>query len=239
MTCFLACGLMTISCVALKPTEAQAPSATTATADAPSNVTFHVAYGGAEGDPVKIMHVMVGGREVPLDAPVAVNGRWLRTVDVIVENVSSKPIVQGSVVLSFADTGDGSPEKPTMSSYLSLGRHPSSYFLHRDGTTGDPSSEKRFPEIEIQPGQLMHFKHEDFGDGTNGPRGGTKGSGDVIQDEVEKNVAQITRVNIMLGRYYFNDGGGWLAGKYYLPAPRPELWKLVTPAQFFARSPQN
>jgi hypothetical protein len=75
----------------------------------PSEVTFHLRY-LTRTDPVKITHVLLGGKEIPLDTPIKVEGMWMRNIRVVVQNVTSKPIVRIGVLclakmLSVANEG--------------------------------------------------------------------------------------------------------------------------------------
>ena len=197
--------------------------------EAPTEVTFHLGP-IASNAPVKVTHIILGGKEVPFDTPVPVSGKWLRTLLIVVQNISSKPISRGEVTLDYPETGDGSAERPIVTSYLTLGRHPSEYFLDKDGTRRDSSRENQIPEINIPPGESMSLGLLAYG-------GVDHAFGDIEQAEFAKKLGHpITQIKVVLGRYYFTSGGGWQLDTFWVPAPPPELWKKATPAQFFGTS---
>jgi hypothetical protein len=98
---------------------------------------------------------MLGDKAVPLDTPVPISGKWLRTLRIVVQNISSKPISRGEVSLDYPETGDGSAERPIASSFLTSGRHPADYYLNKDGTRRDSSKESQIPEIDVPPRGYM------------------------------------------------------------------------------------
>jgi hypothetical protein len=210
-------GLLTLNVAAQAPTQ-------TVAADAPTEVSFHLVYVGSN-DPVKVTHVMLGDRDVPLDTPVPVSGMWFRKVGIVVQNVSPKTAVHGLVTLEFPETGDGTPSKPILSSALSLGRYPSNFFMQKDGTLRDSSREDKETVINVMPGESMTFGAHDGVDHTYG---------DVIQPEAFRLAGHpITKINITLGRFFFGDGSLWLSGIFAIPAPPPVVWKKITPTEFF------
>jgi hypothetical protein len=154
-------GLLTLNVAAQAPTQ-------TVAADAPTEVSFHLVYVGSN-DPVKVTHVMLGDRDVPLDTPVPVSGMWFRKVGIVVQNVSPKTAVHGLVTLEFPETGDGTPSKPILSSALSLGRYPSNFFMQKDGTLRDSSREDKETVINVMPGESMTFGAHDGVDHTYQP----------------------------------------------------------------------
>ena len=206
---------------------AQAPDRSVA-AEAPTEVTFHLDYVGSN-DPVKVTHVMLGDKEVPLDTPVPVSGMWFRKVGIVVQNVSPKPVVHGLVTLVYPETGDGTTSNAILSNPLSLGRYPSNHYMQRDGTKRDSSREDKGPVINVMPGESMTFGAHDGVEHTYG---------DVDQPEAFRLAGHpITKINIILGRFYFGDGSVWLTDKFYIPAPPPVVWKEITPTEFFGSTP--
>jgi hypothetical protein len=203
---------------------AQAPNRSEAAA-APTEVTFHLSY---EPDPlpVEVTHIMLGDKEVPLDTPVSVSGKWLRTLRIVVQNTSSKTLVTGEVSLFYPETGDGSAGRPMLSSPLELGKRPTTFFRQKDGGMRDSSRENQIPELNVLPGQSMVFSFPAYG-------GEDHAYADIDQAQASKLANGLTRVNIVLGHYYFSDGSMWLSGGFYIPTPPPELWKKVTPEEFF------
>lgn len=199
--------------------------------EGPAEVTFHLAY-EPEPLPVKVTHVMLGDKEIPLDTPVSVSGKWLRTLRVIVENVSSKTVVTGEVTLFYPGTGDGSAGRPILSSPLELGKHPSTFFRQKDGGMRDSSRETQIPELSVLPGQSMVFSFPAYG-------GEDHAYADIDQAQASKLPNGLTRVNIVLGHFYFSDGSLWLSGGFYVPTPPPELYKKVAAEEFFGQTPTH
>src|ERR1035437_10319499 len=136
-------GLLTLNVAAQAPTQSVAN-------DAPTEVPFHLAF-MTRNAPVQITHVMLGDKEVPLDTPVPVSGMWVRNISVVVQNISPKVIVQGGIILTSPETGDGSSSKPTLSTILSLGRYPPHAFIQRDGTDKAITGRPLPPEIKVLP----------------------------------------------------------------------------------------
>jgi hypothetical protein len=110
------------------------PPTQSVSADGPSDVTFHEPYLSSAA-PVKIVRLMLGDKEIPPNTPVAVQGMWLRNVTVVLQNISTKTIVSGGVILTYPKTGDGSPGKPTISTPVIRGRRPDHAYLNKDGSS--------------------------------------------------------------------------------------------------------
>jgi hypothetical protein len=192
--------------------------------DGPTQVTFHLAF-MVRNAPVKITHVMLGDKEVPLDTPVPVSGMWVRNLSVVVQNISPKVIVQGGIILTYPETGDGSSSKPTLSTILSLGRYPPHAFIQRDGTDKAITGRPLPPEIKVLPGSSMTFKIENYPD--------------LDQIKAQEIIGHpLTKLNIQFpASYYFEDGSIWRGSSYYVPVPPPVVWREITDTEFFGGAP--
>ena len=61
----------------------------------PTEVSFHIQ--SVSSAPIKIVHIMVDDKEITPDTPVSVEGKWIGRLSIIVENISSKNIVECSI----------------------------------------------------------------------------------------------------------------------------------------------
>ena len=213
-------GLLTLNVAAQAPTQ-------TVAADAPTEVSFHLVYVGSN-DPVKVTHVMLGDRDVPLDTPVPVSGMWFRKVGIVVQNVSPKPVICGNVtLLYYSETGNSTSKQPTLGSSISSGRLPAHWYMQKDGTERPHGTEAQEPEINVLPGASMTFMH----------RGINYAAADQSQAAAYKLAGHSIQIKIILDQFYFGDGDWWLEGTFYSPADPPTVWKKMTPAEFFGSTP--
>jgi hypothetical protein len=200
-------------------TEAQTP--TPLPAGPLPSVTFHMLY-LSPAAPVKVARLMLGDKEIPFDTPIPVQGQWLRDVSVVLQNTSSKTIVSGGVILTYPQTGNGTPDKPTISTPLIRGRRPDHAYLKKDGSLmtrsqeGPPTS-----PLTFAPGNTMNL---------------TVGSplGELNEGTIYQVTDQISQVNIQVTEFYFSDDSEWNAGSYYLPEPAPVRYRKITPEEFAA-----
>ncbi len=196
-------------------------------AESPTEVTFHLAYDYGDSAPMKVTHVLVGGKEVQLGIPASVSGMWLRGVEIVIQNTSPKPIVAASIMLLYPETGNGSTEQPTHISGLRLGRLPAHSFLNKDDSMRPLGAEAQVPEISVPPGGFMTFAF-----------GGENHSGaDSDQIRGVEKAGKLTMIEIQLSKAYFKDGSLWNQGYFLLPVPAPEIWKKITRAEFLGTEP--
>jgi hypothetical protein len=217
-------GLSFFGLLALK-VAAQAPTPSVP-ADAPTQVTFHLNFVGSN-DPVKLTHVMLGDKDVPFDTPVSVSGQWLRTIGIVVQNISPKPVICGDVLLLYSEAGNNTPDKPTLSSDRQLGRIPPHWYMQKDGTERPRGDDAQEPEINVLPGASMTFTI----------RGINHTIGDQDQAAAYKLVGHHIQIEIILYQFFFSDGDTWSRGTFYSPADPPTVWRKMTPAEFFGSTP--
>ena len=185
---------------------------------APSEITFH-ANGGSSSRPIKVVQIMVGTTEIPLDTPIVLKGMWMRNFRIVVQNVTPKTIVQASITLLFPQIkAEGTNPVPSIP--MSLGRFPERAFMRRDGTT--PKTSNTLPEIEIAPGSSVEFNSYE--------------QADAIQSQAYSLADHFSKVNITIGTIYFSDGSKWVTGRYFEATAPPVVWQEITPAQFFSGS---
>lgn len=218
-------SLLTVTCLGFPCITATAQSSTETMPDnGPSEVTFHLRY-LTRTDPVKITHVLLGDKEIPLDTPIKVEGMWMRNIRVVVQNVTSKPIVRIGVLIEFPETGDGSATKPIQSLPLALGRFPTHAFLQRDGTDKALTDRPQPPEINVSPGSSITLASDDYADST--------------QIAAYKAAGHISKVDLSLPPIHFSDESKWMAGSYYLAVPPPVVWQQVPATDYLGGTPPD
>jgi len=184
-----------------------------------SMVTFHVNAHHAPV-PMKVVRVMLGDQEIPLDTPVPVEGMWMRTISVTLQNISSKTIFKCGISVMFPETF-AAANGPVPSITMSMGKHPKHALMQRDGTVRTLNHPET--EIQILPGSSVTFK---------APEGA-----DWDQAEAYKIVNSLSKVNIVMDLIYFSDESRWISGMYYIAVPPPALWQEISPEDFFAAAP--
>lgn len=186
-----------------------------------SMVTFHLEQ--SNEPPIKIVRVMVGQTEVPLDQPVHVEGMWMPQFSVVLQNVSQKTIVRTGISLRFPDAIAASEHQPKYGfiygAPMWVGRRPKHAYLQRDGTMG-PVSGPQLPPVSIAPGAMFTV--------TMLPRA------DWLQSHLYEYAGHISKVTLSFDQTYFSDDSQWDVGFYLIAVPPPTLWKRVTPEGFSA-----
>jgi hypothetical protein len=174
--------------------------------------------------PISIKQVLIGNREIQLGKPVPVSGNWLGSVKVIVQNTSPRPIVYGTMVFSFPETGSGQQGSPIFTTIANLGRFPDIGLLRHDGTKATlPAFARAATPISIAPGGQMEF--------------------DLTTNQADRPFAynqaggQITKVTVLFQDFYFADNTKWTAETYFSPTGTPGQWQII-PAQQFSSSTQ-
>src|ERR1035438_9744789 len=132
--------------------------------DRSSMVTFHV-NPHQSFVPVKVVRVMLGDKEIPLDTPIPVEGMWMRNFHVTIQNVSSKAIVLCDIAVMFPETF--AIASPVPSFRVTLGTPTKHSLMRKDGTYLVPHRPQ--PEAQLLPGALATL---------NAPAGA-----DQVQDE--------------------------------------------------------
>ncbi len=188
----------------------------TAPSEHSSMVTFHVSAHHAPA-PMRVVRVMLDGKETALDTPVPVEGMWMRSISVTLLNVSAKTIVVCGVSVDFPETRRAK-KGPVPSIMMRKGKFPQHALVKRDGTIQKPNDSET--EFLVPPGSLVTF---------HAPEGA-----DWDQEQAYKLVDPITKVNVDMSSIYFSDESKWAAGSYYVPLPPPDLWKEITPEEFVA-----
>jgi hypothetical protein len=170
--------------------------------------------------PVKVLSVMEGDRDIPLDTPFPVHGMWLRDIKVVLQNTSTKTIVSGGVILSYPETGDGTPQRPLITTALIRGRRPDHAYMRKDGTL-TPRHEEGSPSVPLAfaPGATLTL--------TVGAK-----LGDLNQATITQAAGNVSRVTIQLTEYYFDDASMWISGNYFAAEPPPERYRKVTLQEF-------
>jgi hypothetical protein len=182
-----------------------------------SQVTFRLMAPSQVG-PVKLEHVFLDGKEIPLNTPVPVQGMWLRSFRMVLVNTSPKTIVRYDTDLIFPEVNAVS-KGPVPALVMSRGNFPRHAFLRRDGTYKEVDT-SNFPGIEVAPNaEFVVAAHEDA---------------DAVQSRAYAIAGEITTVYLSMNTFYFADESKWLAGRYYLPVPQPVVWQEVSPAEFDA-----
>ncbi len=164
---------------------------------------------------MKVVRVMLGDKEISPDTPVPVEGMWMRTIRVAVQNVSSKTVVECNLAIDFPETLQATSGF-LHSIPMRMGRRLDHGYMRRDGTVQRPYDLGR--EKQILPGASAIFKVPD--------------GADWDQAEAYKLVNPITKVRIDFREIYFSDESMWAIGSYYLAAPPPALWKEVSRDEF-------
>jgi len=99
--------------------------------DGSSMVTFHV-NPSQSFVPIKVVRVMLGDKEIPLDTPVPVEGMWMRKFQVTIQNVSSKAIVLCDIAVMFPETF--AIASPVPSFRVGMGTPSKHSLMRKDGT---------------------------------------------------------------------------------------------------------
>jgi len=94
-------------------------------------VTFHV-NPSQSFVPIKVVRVMLGDKEIPLDTPVPVEGMWMRKFQVTIQNVSSKAIVLCDIAVMFPETF--AIASPVPSFRVGMGTPSKHSLMRKDGT---------------------------------------------------------------------------------------------------------
>lgn len=169
--------------------------------------------------PVAVKRVLMDGRDIPLGMPVHVSGNWLSSIKVIVENTTSRPIVFGTMILNFPETGSGQPTSPVFSTVANQGRFPDIALYRHDGTKAAlPGIARAAAPISIAPGANMTF---DFAQ--------NQGDQPIAYDKAS---GRITKVSIGFQVFYFADNTKWTADTYFAPTSIPGQWQIIPPQQF-------
>jgi hypothetical protein len=164
---------------------------------------------------MKVVRVTLGDKEIPLDTPVPLEGMWMRTISVTLQNVSSKTIVECAIAVDFPETFRAT-NGPVPSIPMRMGRRSAHGFMRSNGAIQTPHEQGT--EVRIPPGASVTFK--------------TPEGADWDQAEAYKLVDPITKVSIDLGLIFFNDESKWAAGQYFLAVPPPEVWRNVSADEF-------
>jgi hypothetical protein len=191
-----------------------------------SQITFHLSA-PRSSDPVKVTHVFLGDKEIPLDTPVMAAGMWLRNLRIVVQNISPKPVVEGGVSISFPETGDGSASRPISGLQVHLGRYPKTAFIQKDGSDKAIVGMLQPSEVNIPARAEMTFSPM------------LPDNADLVLSEARSKFSNISKVNLRLDTFYFGDGSKWVSSIFMLAVPPPVVWKIITPAEFFGVSLPN
>ncbi len=172
--------------------------------------------------PVAVREVAIDGKSIRLDRPVHVQGSWLRTVTIILRNISPKAIVSGGIGLVFPESGDGSSTHPFGACWSGQGRVPKIVWLAPDGYHLPPGYNLQ-KEFSLAPGADVRLTFTACGDATQ-----AKFAGKVIH-----------KASLTFETFYFADDSRWSAQQYALPPlPGTRQWRMVTPSEFL-RSASN
>jgi hypothetical protein len=175
--------------------------------------------------PIKVTRVLLDGRLVAWDSPVVVVGNWVSHIVVEMQNVTSKDLVFGELMLTFPETGSGPSGvgRPVTSSMAQIGRQPSSAFRLKDGTMRKaPAGMLQFPEMRIPPGGVVQFSFAK--------------DEDTLADALRV-VDRLHTVKLTPRTFYFADGSKWSGGTFMSPMPPPILWEEAPPDEFFIKTP--
>jgi hypothetical protein len=171
--------------------------------------------------PISIKQILIGNREIQLGRPVPVSGNWLGSVKVIVQNASPRPIVYGTMVLSFPETGTGQQGSPIFTTVANLGRFPDIGLYRHDGTKATlPAFAAAAAPISIATGEQMEF--------------------DLTTSQADQPVAynqaggQITKVTLLFQDFHFADNTKWTAETYFVPTSTPGQWQIIPAQQFLS-----
>jgi len=181
------------------------------------DVTFTLDIPGTH-PPVKIIKVLLDGKPIDLDRPVHVSGNWVSRIAVEMQNVSTKDIVFGELILDYPETGDNGP---ILSSISRTGREPAAAFRLRDGTMHDiPAEVARRLERRARPGDMLHY--------------------DFAADEITLSKAyqlhpHLHTVKLIASILYFADETKWTGGIFLKPVPAPTLWQEVPGEEFLPK----
>ncbi len=171
-------------------------------------------------DAVLISNISVAGKTVECGlfikppvviqpvAPFRAESNWLQQMTISMVNRTDKTIVFGGIIFHFLDVGDCSPAQPCVEAEIHLGQMPT--IDAYDGRTGRPlrpEHPERAP-LDWKPQQTIVVHVGDY------------------MAEIERNladfmpVADVTKVNVSRGVFYFDDGLSWSLGRYAAPDPQ-------------------
>jgi hypothetical protein len=180
-------------------------------------VTFHLQKQGGSPWPLKLIQLSLDGHPVALDSPTPVSGMWMRSITLVLQNNSPKNVVLAGVTLTFTDTGTGQSASPYMSLPIVAGGYPENAFLQADGTNRAIPAGRQGTPIHIPPGGMIELS--------------TNAGTDQVQSAAYEK-APISTIELDEGTVYFDDGSKWSSGGYWVHAPLPQVWKMVTPEEF-------
>lgn len=192
----------------------------TTTSSSGSDVTFTIEpYNLLPSAPVVIKDIEVDGQEISPKTPIHLEGHWLGTVRVTVQNVSSKSVVYAGIIFLFPETGNGTPAKPFYTTGTAIGRRPDIAFYRRDGTKVEPtSSQATATPVNIPPGGTAIISYADnFND---------------QQSAAQQAGGNLTMINVSLPEVWFSDNTRWLDGNYLVPAGELGRWRFASADQF-------
>jgi hypothetical protein len=203
--------------------------------------TLTVEAGDLRLSPVFITHVAVGSKQMLfLDqrSPVSKGSRiipgvpfqagddWLSTIVVHLLNRANKPVARVNVMLTFTETGMGTPEEPRRACQIQLGRIPDIDAF--DGRNGkqlrrDPNSRP----LRLLPGQTIVVRLADHMDEIKA----------ALEGAIP--VTSVTNCDIQVAWCYFDDGMVWTGSMFATPDPvRPGKYEPL-PEGFFPGDPHE
>lgn len=168
-------------------------------------------------DAVAITKVTLGNAEVqcglvlsPTELqpvkPIQAGDDWLQNVTIYLLNRTDKTVVEGQIVLSFPETGDGGSGNPVREFHITFGRLPAAAAY--SGRTGQAIVEPPSVQpISFAPGQTLQVRLGDYIDNI-------KASLDNLA------FTAVTKCVIRRGAFFFGDGMRWFAGGYHVPDPQ-------------------
>lgn len=187
-------------------------------------------------DAVVITKVTVAGQEVQCGlrlgpdykqtvTPFQAGDDWVSQMDIYLFNRTNKTIVYGDVPLGFPDTGNGHTE-PQVLYGIHFGRMPDAYWRWK----GRPGAiDPKLKPAAFAPDQTFVLHVADYID--------------AIRARVEQVMPLfvVTKVDVLFGNFYFDDGMYWGGSGFYVPDPaRPGKYKQLDPGRFFpGRSSRN
>lgn len=184
-------------------------------------------------DAVMISNISIAGKTVecglfikpPLViqpvTPFQASPDWLRDMTISLVNRTNKTIAFGGIIFHFLDTGDCSLAQPCVGADLYFGQRPAIDSF--DGRTGHPLKPEHpeAPPLDWRPERtlVVHVSRH--------------------MTEIEKRlsdsipVTEVTKMNVYLGSFYFDDGMQWYPGSYSVPdSIHPGKFKRL-PADYF------
>lgn len=155
-------------------------------------------------DPIKIVQLLVDGKEVHRGIPFQAGPDWLQHLTVVIQNKSGKDLTAAQIMIDFPELGDGSHERPIVGTQIRIGQRPEHALYSQ---SGEKIRAESTAPIRIAPGSTVSFSFSDFMDRIRSTVAGYRDPADLNQCWIRLQV------------FFFSDGTRWIKGMYTRPDP--------------------